>query len=85
MYTGEFFVSTDFEMKISLENILPNCSTLKDKWTNEVQAVFQQANLIMPSNAWAQLGGKTGNHTEYMGYILSEMQYMQRTFPEMQW
>jgi ring-1,2-phenylacetyl-CoA epoxidase subunit PaaC len=39
----------------------------------------------MPTAAWMQTGGKNGVHTEHLGYILAEMQYLQRAYPNMEW
>jgi ring-1,2-phenylacetyl-CoA epoxidase subunit PaaC len=50
-----------------------------------VKQVFQQANLTIPTDVWSFKGGRTGVHTEHMGYLLTEMQYMQRAYPGMEW
>ncbi len=48
-------------------------------------SVFAQATVPLPAPAFAQLGGKTGRHSEHLGYLLSELQYMQRTYPGLTW
>lgn len=77
MYTGEFFIP------VAYEDV--NTSLLKDKWFQKVNEVFEEAGLSVPQNAYMQQGGKTGNHTEYLGYILAEMQSLQRTYPGAAW
>ena len=51
----------------------------------EVSEVLKEATLKVPENKYFTKGGKEGVHTEHMGYILAELQYMQRTYPNMQW
>lgn len=48
-------------------------------------AVFDEANLPFLENVFMQTGGKTGIHTEHLGFILAEMQYLQRTYPGAEW
>jgi ring-1,2-phenylacetyl-CoA epoxidase subunit PaaC len=76
-YTGEFFILEDFE-----ENWVSN---LKDAWTNNVQLIFDEAKLTIPLNVFMQTGGKKGVHTEHFGYVLAEMQTLQRSFPGANW
>jgi ring-1,2-phenylacetyl-CoA epoxidase subunit PaaC len=76
-YTGEFFE----------EKILPQIDhkEIRSDWNNKVAAIFEEATLKMPGNTWMQTGGTTGKHTEHMGFLLTELQYMQRTFPNVNW
>jgi ring-1,2-phenylacetyl-CoA epoxidase subunit PaaC len=39
----------------------------------------------MPKNGWMHTGGKSGNHTEHLGYILAELQFIQRAYPNSEW
>lgn len=84
-YTGELFVPADFEIKLLNENIAADLARLKIKWEEKLAAVFNEAYLDVPENIYMQTGGKYGNHSEYMGYILAELQYMQKTYPNMSW
>ena len=59
--------------------------SLHDQWKEKIQSVFEEANLSMPAEGWMQSGGKTGKHTEHIGYLLAEMQVLQRTFPNATW
>ena len=79
-YTGEMFQPADYEISFEVD-----CSSLKDVWFNNVEQTFKTANLSIPENTFMQSGGKTGNHTENLGYILTELQYMQRAYPDSQW
>lgn len=84
-YTGELFMPSDYENKMIAENIAVDPVTLSGSWHSRIDAVLKEAGLIKPTAIWMQSGGKTGKHTEHLGYILAEMQYMQRAYPGMEW
>lgn len=84
-YTNELFHQTDADMKMVKEGIGIDVTKLKDEYYNIVSEVLEEATLQVPESKYFQKGGKQGIHTEHMGYILSELQYMQRTFPNMTW
>jgi ring-1,2-phenylacetyl-CoA epoxidase subunit PaaC len=77
-YTGEMFVPAEYEKEIDV-------TLLKDEWLQKVKIIFDEATLPLPENIFMQTGGKQGIHTEYLGYILTELQYMQRTYPNSTW
>lgn len=79
-YTGELFVAADYETAGGFD-----VSLLKDDWMKKVTSVFEEATLSIPEKTFMQTGGKTGTHTEHLGYILTELQYLQRTYPNAQW
>lgn len=82
MYTGELFIPANYENPAITGFEI---STLKDAWLAKVTAIFEEANLDVPANEYMQTGGKTGIHTEHLGYILTELQYLQRTYPGAEW
>lgn len=85
-YTGECFMSADFESAGHAENLTPDVAALRSTWMDQVRQTLTSATLeIPPEDAWMQSGGKSGRHSEHLGFILTELQYMQRTYPEMQW
>jgi ring-1,2-phenylacetyl-CoA epoxidase subunit PaaC len=84
-YTGEMFMPSDYEKALAKENIIPDVSLLKDAWMEKVKSVFDEATLTIPESVFMQQGGKHGTHTEKLGYILSEMQYLQRVYPGAEW
>jgi ring-1,2-phenylacetyl-CoA epoxidase subunit PaaC len=84
-YTGEMFMPSDYEKALAEENIILDVSLLKDAWMEKVKSVFDEATLTIPENVFMQQGGKNGTHTEKLGYILSEMQYLQRVYPGAEW
>jgi ring-1,2-phenylacetyl-CoA epoxidase subunit PaaC len=81
MFTGEMFTPAIFEHHEGAVDV----SSLKEDWLQKVQTVFVEATLELPKQTWAQSGGKKGRHTEHLGYLLAEMQYLQRTYPNATW
>jgi ring-1,2-phenylacetyl-CoA epoxidase subunit PaaC len=87
-YTGEMFEAVSYELRASSEGFGVDVSKLKEPWQKKVSDIFSEASLIPPSGGWGvftQTGGKEGKHTEHLGNILSELQYMQRTYPGCEW
>jgi len=85
MYTGELFQSAPYELQSVKDGMGTDLSLLKNKWEEKVKEIFAEANLPYPEKRYQQLGGKEGKHTEHLGYILAEMQYMQRVYPNSEW
>jgi ring-1,2-phenylacetyl-CoA epoxidase subunit PaaC len=79
-YTGEMFIPAPIEQWLNIDFV-----ALKSNWQQKVNEVFTEATLIIPEKTFMQSGGKNGNHTEHMGYILTDLQYLQRTYPNSQW
>ena len=77
MFTGEFFQPVSFE--------LTDVHSLQEAWLKEVEIIFKEAGLEVPGQTWMQGGGKKGKHTEHLGYLLTEMQYLQRAYPNAKW
>jgi ring-1,2-phenylacetyl-CoA epoxidase subunit PaaC len=78
-FTGELYMPVDYE------SIGPDLTRLQPKWEERVRDVFDEAGLSYPSPEWMQTGGKEGRHTEHLGYILTEMQFLQRAYPGCEW
>lgn len=85
MFTGELFETDEVEQSLIDAGIAVDPESLRDKWNARVDAVLAEATLKRPDNDWMQTGGRSGQHTEYLGYILAEMQYLQRTYPGATW
>lgn len=84
-YTGEFFIPAAYETGTFKAGIGTDIEALKGKWMQTIGAVLEEATLSIPADVYMQTGGKTGVHTEQLGYILSEMQSLQRTYPGAEW
>lgn len=78
-YTGEFFIPAECEKDFV------DVTSLKENWLKKIRAVFDEATLVVPGNAFMHSGGKQGTHTEHLGFILSDLQYLQRTYPGATW
>lgn len=85
IFTEELFSSTDVEQEMAQTKVGVDLSAIRGAYFNQVQFVLNEATIPVPDVKYFQKGGKQGNHTEHMGYILTEMQYMQRTYPNMTW
>jgi ring-1,2-phenylacetyl-CoA epoxidase subunit PaaC len=85
MFTGELFEIAPYD-KAALQNgIGVNVKELGVLWKQKVTAVFEEATLPVPQTTTFQKGGKTGIHSEHLGFILAEMQFLQRAYPNSQW
>ena len=84
-FTGEFFTPTEFEIFASESNFGVDVLKLKHRWKSSIENVFNEATLTTPNDEWMLIGGKNGVHTESMGYLLSELQYLQRLLPNSNW
>ncbi len=85
MYTGELFEMDAVDAEMVERGIGVDLAALREAWLDCVQKTFAEATLTMPAGKWMQRGGKQGVHTEKLGYILAEMQFLQRTYPGTQW
>jgi len=85
MYTGDLFVQDEHDREIIAEGIGPDLDTLYPQWKQNVHNVLTRATLAMPQDGWMQKGSKQGRHTEHMGHLLAELQYMQRAYPGCEW
>lgn len=85
MYTGELFLADETDQAMAAAGIGADLNTVKALWNQEVSEVLTEATLKRPADGWMQKGGKQGIHTEYLGYILAEMQFLPRAYPDAQW
>lgn len=84
-FTGEMFATDVVDEQLAAQGITPNPATLREPWLQHVTNVFRVATLVLPSSTWMQQGGKQGRHTEHLGYLLAEMQFLQRAYPGAKW
>jgi len=84
-YTDELFHLTAADEAMIKEGVGVDTPALREAYTEEVSKVLMEATLVEPETKWFQKGGKKGVHTEHMGYLLNDLQYMQRTYPNMEW
>lgn len=84
-FTGELFHADQSDAGLIASGIAVDPETLRGVWMQTVSNVLGVATLKRPASDWMQKGGRTGNHTEHLGHLLSELQSMQRTFPNATW
>lgn len=84
-YTGEFFEPDAVDREMEKMGIAPSLPSLKQAWRDAVRHVLEEATLEMPADSWQHGNGRAGYHTEHLGYILAEMQFLQRAYPGSQW
>ncbi|MBV8807544.1 MAG: phenylacetate-CoA oxygenase subunit PaaC [Acidobacteriaceae bacterium] len=85
VYTGELFEPDAIDVEMRERDIGADLESLRAPWLEHVQKTLSEATLDAPSAGWMQRGGKRGVHTENLGYILAEMQFLQRAYPGAQW
>ncbi len=86
MYTGELFTPDALDTAMQQQGLAPALDELQQKWQQHVTEVLQLATLRIPAaGLWMQSGGKQGRHTEHLGYLLAEMQFLQRSYPGAAW
>ncbi|MFL5028176.1 MAG: 1,2-phenylacetyl-CoA epoxidase subunit PaaC [Microvirga sp.] len=85
MYTGELFESDEIDQAMAGEGLGPDLATLHEPWLGLVRATAEEATLSLPQPGWAQKGGKRGIHSEHLGYILADLQFLQRAYPNATW
>jgi len=84
-YAAEFFETSDGEQQLVDAGIAVDRTTLKDDWTSSMHTILKQATLDIPAHDWAIGGGRDGQHTEHLGFLLAELQFLQRAYPGQQW
>ena len=84
-YTDELFHQIDEEKELLESGVSIDVTKLKGDYYSEVQQMLEQATIMVPETKYFQKGGKQGIHTEHMGYLLADLQYMQRAYPNMEW
>lgn len=86
LYTDDLFETTDAEAYLVKENIIPGLAEIKKAWMDDVISVLNEAKLTLPAtNSFLRKGGKRGLHTEHLGHILAEMQFLPRAYPDAKW
>lgn len=85
-YTGEMFVTDAVDDAVAEAGIAPRSADLREAWDRIVGEVLAVATLNIPEGrADTHVGGRVGQHTEHLGYILADMQFLQRAYPGAQW
>jgi ring-1,2-phenylacetyl-CoA epoxidase subunit PaaC len=84
-FTGELFSADEIDAAFAEQHAGPDLDSIREQWHVNVAAVLQEATLSKPDDAWMASGGKQGRHSEHLGYLLAEMQHLQRSHPGATW
>ncbi len=84
-YTGELFEMNSVDETLVKAGIVPDLSVIRSKWAARIAELLEPAGISMPDNGFMQTGSREGVHTEHLGHMLSEMQYLQRAYPDATW
>ncbi len=84
-FTDELFHTTEADEAMIKEGIAVDVKMLKEVYYKNVNEILETATLEVPELKYFQKGGKEGIHSEHMGFLLNDLQYMQRTYPGMKW
>lgn len=84
-FAPEMFELDSVTSPLVESGIAPSPPRLQPAWDRSVRGTFSAAGLSIPDDRFARSGGRNGFHTEHLGYLLAEMQWMQRSYPGMQW
>ncbi len=82
MYTEELFDMDEVDQTLIQEGIVPDLEEVRKKWDALIREVFSETNLETPEEEFMFQGGRNGHHTEHLGYILAEMQFVPRAYPD---
>ncbi|MEM6575106.1 MAG: 1,2-phenylacetyl-CoA epoxidase subunit PaaC [Pseudomonadota bacterium] len=84
-YGPEMFITDELEQRLVDAGIAVQREELRQGWEAQLEKVLAEATLAVPDVSWQVDGGRRGEHTEYLGHMLAEMQFMQRAYPGLQW
>lgn len=84
-YVAEFFDCDELETQLQRDGIAVDRSALQPAWRSAVSTHIASVELSLPGDDWQVRGGRSGVHTEHLGHMLSEMQFLQRAYPGAEW
>lgn len=85
-YVGEMFASDDVDAEMVAAGISPDPAGLREEYDELVSRILTEATLIIPESRFAHKGGRDGRmHTEHLGHLLTQMQWLQRAYPGANW
>jgi ring-1,2-phenylacetyl-CoA epoxidase subunit PaaC len=84
-YTHELFAPDELDSAMLEAGIGVDITLLKPEWDSKVNEVLAESTLVRPDDEWSVIGGRSGVHTEHLGFLLAELQYMQRSYPALDW
>ena len=85
MFAGELFAPDAIDEAARDAGVGPDLAALAAPWRASVASVLAEATIAVPADDWAQRGGRQGRHSEHLGHLLTEMQFLQRAYPDAKW
>ncbi len=84
-YVPELFEQDELELELVKDKIAVETAGLYEPWLQKISAILAEATITVPEKSWVVRGGRKGFHTEHLGHLLTELQFMQRTYPGLEW
>jgi ring-1,2-phenylacetyl-CoA epoxidase subunit PaaC len=84
-YTAELFESDTVDEHAAASGLGPRWSALREGWFAQMRVLLSEAGLAMPAEGPFRSTGRSGKHSEHLGYLLTDMQYLQRAYPGGAW
>jgi ring-1,2-phenylacetyl-CoA epoxidase subunit PaaC len=84
-YVGELFATDAADAALIEARVIPDPASLHENWNATISSILLRATLARPADCWMQSGGRSGRHTEHLGHLLAEMQFLQRSHPGAAW
>lgn len=84
-FIDELFYQDEVDEILIKEGIIPDVKDFRVEFETNIEKILEEATLSLPEEKWQLSGGRKGVHSEHLGYLLAELQYMQRTYPGMEW
>ena len=84
-YRTELFYMDSVDAELIESGVAIDLNTFRNEYDTFVSSILEEATLTPPANNWSFGEGRIGKHSEHLGHLLAEMQYMQRTYPNMEW
>ena len=84
-YRTELFYMDEIDNELIKQGIAVDLNSIRNDYDSFLTSILNEATLVPPTNNWEFGAGRTGKHSEHLGHLLAEMQYMQRAYPNMEW
>lgn len=86
MYTGEMFELDDADEIAINHNLYVDVNSFRGEWKELIQSTFDEATLTVPDyDQYMFTGARQGRHTEHLGHLLAQMQFLRRSYPDAEW
>ncbi len=84
-YTPELFAVDALEQSLADSGIGVDNASLRESWLADVRGILSEATLATPETSWEVTGGRQGYHTENLGHLLNDLQFLHRAYPGLEW